>query len=320
MNIDEKINITLYDASQKASWDAFVDTSRQATFLFKRDYMDYHAHRFHDASLLIYKGNTLLALLPAHVDGERCVSHQGLTYGGFITHAGMGASLMLHVCGQVLHYMKSHLKAKEWIYAPIPHIYTTMPSQEDLYALWRMGATLMQRKVASVIEREHGASFSTLRRRKVKKAQSMQYTLSTQSDFKAFWSVLNDNLAVRHNARPVHSLEEIEMLHELFPHNIFLHVVTSSLFPHEILAGCVIYLSPRVAHVQYIASTEIGRVHGAVDWMFHELLTGIYKEVDYFDFGTSVEQGGRVLNEGLAFQKEGYGARTVVYDTYHINL
>ena len=39
-----------------------------------------------------------------------------------------------------------------------------------------------------------------------------------------------------------------------------------------------------------------------------------------FDFGISTEQGGRYLNEGLIFQKEGFGARTVVYDTYELNI
>ena len=37
-----------YTAGQQAEWDSFVDISRNGTFLHKRGYMDYHAHRFAD--------------------------------------------------------------------------------------------------------------------------------------------------------------------------------------------------------------------------------------------------------------------------------
>ena len=58
----------------------------------------------------------------------------------------------------------------------------------------------------------------------------------------------------------------------------------------------------------------------AVDLLFHHLINGTYADVPYFDMGTSVEEGGRVLNEGLIFQKEGFGGRAVVYDTYELDL
>ena len=39
-----------------------------------------------------------------------------------------------------------------------------------------------------------------------------------------------------------------------------------------------------------------------------------------FDFGVSTEQRGSYLNEGLIFQKEGFGGRAICYDTYAIDL
>ena len=45
-----------------------------------------------------------------------------------------------------------------------------------------------------------------------------------------------------------------------------------------------------------------------------------YKDFDYFDFGTSNEEGGKVLNTSLIYQKEGFGGRGVVYDTYEWEL
>ena len=48
------------------TWNAFVKNSKQGTFLFDRRYMDYHADRFHDHSLMIWQNSRLMALLPAN--------------------------------------------------------------------------------------------------------------------------------------------------------------------------------------------------------------------------------------------------------------
>ena len=40
----------------------------------------------------------------------------------------------------------------------------------------------------------------------------------------------------------------------------------------------------------------------------------------YFDFGTSNEDMGRYLNEGLIYQKEGFGGRAVCYDWYEVMI
>ena len=76
--------ITPYHSSEYEKWNAFVERSKNATFLFDRHYMDYHADRFQDASLMFYLEGRLVALLPAHKDGDTLCSHNGLTYGGLI--------------------------------------------------------------------------------------------------------------------------------------------------------------------------------------------------------------------------------------------
>ena len=40
----------------------------------------------------------------------------------------------------------------------------------------------------------------------------------------------------------------------------------------------------------------------------------------YFDFGKSTEDLGTYLNENLIYQKEGFGARGVCYDTYEWDI
>lgn len=45
--------IRKYNDTDKEAWNAFVDQSRNATFLLNRSYMDYHSDRFTDHSLMI---------------------------------------------------------------------------------------------------------------------------------------------------------------------------------------------------------------------------------------------------------------------------
>jgi hypothetical protein len=114
---------------------------------------------------------------------------------------------------------------------------------------------------------------------------------------------------------PVHSQKEIELLHSRFPDNIKLFACFKG---ETMLAGVVIYESNRVARAQYIAASDDGKALGALDLIFHCLLTELYRRKPFFDFGTSDEMDGRRLNKGLIDQKEGFGARAVMHDHYEI--
>ena len=39
-------NIELYTPEQKTNWNVFIENAKNSTFLFNRDYMDYHSDRF----------------------------------------------------------------------------------------------------------------------------------------------------------------------------------------------------------------------------------------------------------------------------------
>ncbi|MDE6559438.1 MAG: hypothetical protein K2K29_06090 [Muribaculaceae bacterium] len=83
------IELCRYDATMKDEWDRFADTSRNATSILRRDFMDYHSDRFADHSLIARRGRKILALLAANEcvdDSGRHIlqSHGGLTYGGWI--------------------------------------------------------------------------------------------------------------------------------------------------------------------------------------------------------------------------------------------
>lgn len=302
----------------KADWDAFVKTSKNGTFLFMRDYMDYHSDRFIDYSLLFYRNNKLLAILPANIRQEEhiLVSHGGLTYGGFIMHNDTKASDIIEIVDELKKQLQQN-GIKKLIYKPIPYIYNRVPSDEPLYALFHAGATLSARSISTTIDNTERLKFSQLRKRCIAKAAKAGIECHESDNYDKFWNILTNILQTRHNSTPVHTKEEIELLHSLFPNNIKLYTANYQGAP---IAGIVVYDTDTTAHFQYIATSDEGCSTGALDMLISHLIENVYANKRFIDFGTSTEQGGTYLNNGLISQKEGFGGRAVVYDTYELNI
>ena len=311
------IEIIKYTPEYKKVWDTFVKESKNGTFLFMRDYMEYHSERFTDCSLIFYREKELLALLPANIDKEsKCLeSHKGLTYGGFIMSHYTKTTDIIEVIERLKQYMTEDLGVERLIYKPVPYIYNRTPSEEPLYALFHSGARVSARSISTTIDNSCPIKFNQLRRRGISKALKRGITCNETTSYRPFWEILTSILSERHRSKPVHTVEEIEMLHERFPNNIRLFTANINEKP---IAGIVVYETDTVAHFQYIASSDEGCSTGALDLLISHLIENIYPQKKYIDFGTSTEQGGAILNQGLIRQKEGFGGRAIVYDTYEL--
>lgn len=311
------MRVEQYHPSQQELWDGFVRRSKNGTFLFLRDYMDYHRDRFSDSSLIIHdERERVVALLPAVRTGSTVNSHGGLTYGGFVTDADMKVTKMLAVFEDVLTFFQSQ-GIRSLIYKTVPHIYHKLPAAEDLYALFLCGARVRRRGVLAVCDADSRLDFQERRTRAIKRAIKANLLARPSTDFAAYWVILMEILRQQYNTNPVHSLAEIAQLHSSFPRNIKLYAC----YEHAaMLAGVVVYESDQVAHLQYIAASDRGKELGALDLIFDLLLNGVYCRKPFFDFGTSDENDGWFLNAGLIDHKEGFGARAVVHDHYEIDL
>jgi len=301
-----------YEPSQASAWDEFVDIAKNATFLFRRGYMDYHADRFRDHSLLFFLDGKIVGLLPANERDGELHSHSGLTYGGVVSEKRMKPALMLNIFEALLEYMKlQHIG--RLVYKAVPHIYHSMPAEEDLYALFRFGARLVRRDVSSCIAIDSKPALHKGRKWSISRAGKSGVEITESGDFAGYMELVTTQLRERHSTAPTHTGAEMQLLGERFPGNIKLYTARRD---GELLGGVILYLSAQVAHVQYIAASAQGRALGAVDGIIDRLI----KEcaVRYFDFGISTERQGQYLNVGLAAFKEGFGARAIVYDTYEM--
>lgn len=312
------MNLKRYNAEDFDTWNKFIASSKNGTFLLNRNFMDYHAARFTDSSLLFFENKRLVAVLPANFDEESktVYSHQGLTYGGLIMSHKLTTRGVMQAFDQMLAFMREELGAKRFIYKPIPYIYNRYASEEDLYALFRHDAKLVSRGLSTCIELEHRLPITESRKSGLRKATNIH--VEETDKVQDFWNILNNVLTTQHNVRPVHSVDEIELLMSRFPNRIKLY----GAFDEEMkmLAGSLVFNCGNVIHTQYLAATNEGKSTGALDKLVCTLISDIYRDERYFDFGISTEQQGHILNEGLIFQKEGFGGRGICYDSYEITL
>jgi len=256
-----------------------------------------------------------VALLPGNDDHQGTWwSHRGLTYGGLIMDAKCRTAQVRDIFCQVQDVLKEAGFSRV-VYKHIPWIYCRQPAEEDLFALLNVcRAALRSRDVASVVMLNDRLPLSTLRKRGVKRAQKADLQIAETTQFGPFWQLLEDNLARRYQAHPVHRLDEMALLHARFPENIRLFVVKNA---SELLGGSVLYIDRGVVKTQYISASEAGKRLGALDFLFDFLLNAFALEGKcFFDFGTSNLVTNDDLNDSLIFQKEGFGGRAVCYDSY----
>ena len=309
------IEIERFAPEARAEWDRFVDEARNGVFLFRRDYVEHHADRFTDHSLLFRSDGKLVAVLPASEHADRLVSHGGLTFGGVVSGRRMTTPVMLELFAALRRYLGERGFA-HLLYKAIPHIYHDVPAEEDLYALFASGARMVRRDVSSTILMADRVAVAKGRKSSVSVARRHGVLVARSHDFHAFMEVEAEHLARKYGVKPVHTGDEMAMLAGRFPDAIKLF---AALHEGQIVAGIVIYESRNVAHAQYIGATDRGKEMSALDLVMHHLLNECYAEKRFFDFGISTEQGGRHLNVGLVSYKESYGARATTYDFYELD-
>jgi hypothetical protein len=307
-----EMDLIEYSDLYKEGWNKFIQTSKNGTFLFNRNYIEYHFNRFNNRALIFRKKNDIRAVIAFNINDSIAYSHQGLTYGGFIFAKDISIQEVLEAFNLLNNYL-INIGVVEMVYKPVPFIYHSYPAQEDLYALFRLDAQIIGRNISTTINQNCKLKFTESRLSGLRKGKRNSFIVSDDLKFNDFWKILENNLLNKYETKPVHTCDEIEYLQKQFPENIKLHTVINE---GKVMSGCVIFKDQQVAHVQYISSTSEGRQMGALDILFDYLINHKYTASPFFDLGSSNEEMGRYLNAGLIFQKEGFGGRGVCYDIY----
>lgn len=305
--------VTLYKSSEKEIWNSFAQKSNQDTFLFQRGFMGYHSHTFRDFSLMVYKKDKLIALLPANLVEQSVYSHQGLTYGSLIYSKKIKTTDFISSFKAVLEFLHQNEIADLTI-KELPNIYLYNQVNNPIsYILFKTNAELLRTDLHSVVDVKH-KSYSNSRKEGVKRAIKSNLKVEESETLDLFWNtILIPNLETKHGVKPLHSLEEITLLKSRFKNNIRQFNV---FFENKIVGGTTIFETENVAHCQYISGNETKNELGSLDFLHHHLIENVFKDKLYFDFGTSNINIGQQINEGLLFWKEGFGARSIAQGFY----
>ena len=305
-----------YTKENRLAWDTFISEAKNATFLFARDFMEYHSDRFTDYSLLVYKDDLLYAVLPANIVGDKLYSHKGLTYGSLV----LSKSAKLLYTFEAFKALLAFLNAKAISTLElrnIPTFYNTMPSDELSYFLFKANATLIKRDALMVIDTSTKIKFQKNRREGINKAKRNGLTIAVEDNFEGFWNeILIPNLQKKHGVAPVHSLEEIQLLATNFPD----HIKQVNVYKDNVIvAGTTLFLTKTTIHPQYVSGNSDKNAFGSLDLAYDYIINHFDSSKRYFDFNISSEENGTALNSGLIFWKESCGARTYVADNYLID-
>ena len=311
-----------YRPADAGTWEDLVDRSCNGTFLHTRRFLSYHGSRFRDRSLLLQdRRGAVVGVFPAAEspgDDQVVVSHPGLSYGGVIHDGSIrGASMIGALEGISQHYRS--LGYRKLRYKPVPAIYHSTPAQDDLYALFRLGARRYRSDLSATIDLSSRGRVSQRRERSRRRARARGvFSEENWDEVAAFWRMLEQNLARRHGIAPVHSLDEIRMLHERFPEDIVLIVAWIS---GELAGGTLLFAAGPVLHMQYTATTERGRDASATDLVMEQAIELAAKRgCRFFDFGVNTFDEGQALNQDLYRFKVSFGAGGVVYEHYELDL
>jgi hypothetical protein len=309
--------VRTYQSADYASWNEFVAQSKNATFLFHRDFMEYHSDRFDDFSILVLdKKQKIKAILPANKISNTLYSHQGLTYGGLVLQQKTKLQDVVEMLKMVLQFLQDqHIFSVQL--KQLPSIYCDFPSDEMEQLCFLLKAKLIRREALSVIDFSRKIEISRVRKRGIERGQKMELDIKEVSDFEEFWSkMLVPNLQERYHAKPVHSLSEITHLKSKFPENIRQFNVY---FENEIIGGVTLFVTKNVLHPQYISGNKkFNTKYGGLDFLYHYVMTNLATTQRYFNFGSSSENNGLQINTSLHYWKESFGGRTVVQNYYEI--
>lgn len=314
------ITIEQYNPDRQSEWNQLVELAPNGLFIFDRNYMDYHADRFADHSLMFIENGKLIALLPANIDDEgNLVTHGGLTFGSLIRTRKLRTRNTLELFETLIEYSRSQ-SFRSIIYKPIPVAFQEHPAEDDLYAMHRCGFTLMRRDLSSIIPLNATIKYSKGRKWSIGKAIKQEVSVRTETQIDSFYDILANRLETKHSQKPTHSKDELALLSSRFPNNI---TVSCAYLKHATTpcAGVTLYNYERTLHTQYMATTDIGQEIGALDFLIdHHINEAKRLGKSFFSFGISTEKQGTSLNLGLLQQKESFGAQATLHDLYELKL
>lgn len=313
-----KYTVKKYNQDDYKIWNDFVGQAKNATFLFQRNFMEYHQDRFEDFSLLVFEDHKLVAILPANKQGNSVYSHQGLTYGGLVFSAKLKGEKVELILDEILSFLKENA-IETFYYKPVPSFYFPEGNAETDFFLFKRGAILDRKEMNLAINLQLPLQISKSKLKHFRRIENLDLDIFEEEDFEPFWDeILEPRLLEKFNVKPVHTKEEIALLKKKFPENIRQYSVYQN---DEIIAGITIFETENVVKSQYGATSKKGEEVRALDFLFINLIEKYKRKGKrFFDMGIVNEENESGYHPGLLKQKEELGCSVYNQDFYKIDI
>jgi hypothetical protein len=316
LKLDNSIRIQPYSRQLKKDWDSVLSKASYTTFLYTREFIEYHGDRFTDASLIIYDNYEAIAVFPAECQTEVVYSHRGLTYGGWVFVKNLEMNTVEAVYKYSLHHY-SKLGFQKLIVRMIPDFFADFSLDSFKSILEKIGAKI------SFTGIHH---FTTLpfkikdrgKRWGLQKALHSGLRVVEDEEMTGFWeNILIPNLSVKHQAKPTHSIEDIMLLKNKFPKEVLFFSVYHG---DTLLGGAVVFDKKSSAHLQYVAASKEGKQKRALDYLMSYMIQNRFSDKKVFSMGVSHNPNTKELNQTLISWKESFGGKPCLVNTYEFDL
>lgn len=312
-----------YDGDYDAKWDDLIVRSKLHSVLQTRQFLNYHGDKFNDQSVLIIdpKSGYISAVFAAAVhpnDPTMVVSHPGSPFGGLLQrrihptdYAAMFALVLQHYAAKGFERLR--LKAApSFVGSQGDETEAHFGLKHAMVVDCNLWTYLQLKRDFSMKEKAYDV-------RKAKKAGLTCAVSDEIDDWRDFHAILKDNLATRHDAMPVHELEELVELNERLADKSKLVVVLNT--DGAIVAGTwLIDYGNGVIHTQYICSTPEGRRISAVDLLVAEAIETASTDYHVLSIGHCSVNNGWDINEGLMAFKLRFGLGVCLQTTFDYDL
>lgn len=287
-------------------WDGFVRTSRNGTIFHTRRFLSYHPEgRFEDHSLLFYEGDELAAVFPASLKEGLLYSHQGSSHGGFVVPTGTRIVRVQALGHALANYLDEHRYSCR---VRMSDPFFDKGQQDDLrFAMWSAGFDVDVYNYSIYYDLHDVRPLSWQARTTLNRGLVMEEGGHSKLSRMFFHEMLSKLLMARYSEKLIHSLDEMDRLHELLGDDLKLYLAWDK--GEKIVGGTwVFHTTDHTAHMFYTMSERVKGLY--IGHCLVELTKQKVQEwwpgVRYLNYGTCSNDT-RQLNAGLAEFKESFG-------------
>ncbi|MFH0922227.1 MAG: GNAT family N-acetyltransferase [Fibrobacterota bacterium] len=327
--MDKKAEIIPYSKKHLELWESIVENSNNGTLYHTQKFLGYHPEgRFENFHHLISLNGKISCVIPGCITqseaGKTFVSYAGTSFGGFVVPEDFGLSDTDAVVCTFLDYLKEHKFKRVEITLP-PLFFGRRQNHHMDFILSREGFGFKKREITSVITLNYPdgdvlSTFDAACRRAIKKAVTAGVTVrNDDSDeaYRTYYHILEKNLGLRHNVKPVHTVEEMLDIKRRFPDRVFLF---GAYFKGKMIAGIWLLKANRDASVAFYISHRMDYQEvRPTNLLYYETLrTVLGWNQKYYDLGLFTVN--MAPNYGLGRFKESFAAQGIFRDYFRKDI